>query len=106
MKMSVIETLAIATACLMLIGLAYRSHKSHLNRKRQLRKKEVSAFREEVYRLVQSSFRMRLIQEREVDVVGYIYQKHTFEDMLNSDRPLTLEEWYTANEIEILKGLK
>lgn len=42
-----------------------------------------------------------------MDDIGKAYEicdKYNYEDMLYSLKPLTLEAWYTEEEIKILKG--
>lgn len=40
----------------------------------------------------------------EVKHIEKLYHKHTYDDMYNSSKPLTIEEWYTEEEIKLMKG--
>lgn len=44
--------------------------------------------------------------EDDSEKVYRLYDKYSFDDMLYSFKPLTLEAWYSEEEIKILKGEK
>lgn len=75
--------------------------------KKQKRLKEVSKFR---YMLsdMAHNYNIRHVGQITIDEVGKVYEwfsdKHTLDELLNSSRPLTLEEWYTKEELERIQS--
>lgn len=71
------------------------------------RNNEVYAFRQQLLHLA-SAYSIRRIREgiftREDDALTWFLNKYTYEEMLNSNKPLTLEEWYTEEEIKRVKS--
>lgn len=43
-------------------------------------------------------------KERSIDAWDWFCNKYTYEEMLYSNKPLTLEEWYTEEEIKRIKS--
>lgn len=41
---------------------------------------------------------------KEAKRIEKLYNKYTYDDMYNSSKPLTIEEWYTEEEIKLMKG--
>ena len=60
--------------------------------------------------LIDMSFRYNLKRLRDPNCTSlknayeWFCDKYTFEELLESDRPLTLEEWYTQEEINEIRS--
>ena len=66
------------------------------------RNKEVCEFRLTISNLVYE-YNMRRIEDGSYKTYYEFYNKFTYDEMLFSKKPLTLEEWYTKEEIAKLK---
>lgn len=75
-------------------------------RKRIQRINDVYNFRLYVINLVYSTSRILFSKNKfeEAFEVESLTNRWDYMGMVNSDRPLTLEEWYTKDEIKLMKG--
>ena len=75
--------------------------------KRQKRVEEVSKFFHMLGDMAYD-YNMRHIEQLTLDKIGEVYKwfadKYTFRQLLYSSRPLTLEEWYTKEELEKIRS--
>lgn len=71
----------------------------------QIRNSRVYSFFNEILHLASKTARKRIDEHRaDWEDVYDLVDKHTYESMLFSFKPLKLEAWYTEEEIKILKG--
>lgn len=69
------------------------------------RNNRVKDFKLYVLELVSNAAKRRIDAEKEDWISVYkLCDKHSYESMLYSRKPLTLEAWFTEDEIKILKG--
>ena len=75
--------------------------------KRQKRIEEVSKFLHMLGDMAHD-YNVRHIEQLTLDKVGEVYEwfadKYTFQQLLYSSRPLTLEEWYTEEELKRIRS--
>lgn len=77
--------------------LIYSSVQMHKYNHRLKRNDKVYDFRSKL--LSKTGIFDKLYEEKQK-----IWNKYSYEDMLNSKKPLTLEEWFTPEEINILNN--
>lgn len=84
-----------------LIGLIISYKELQRSRKLLIRNEEVGAFRTRINTMSYTyNIRHKLSSgECKDDAYEWFYDKFDYDDMLFSDKPLTLEAWYTKEEI-------
>lgn len=88
---------------LCIVGLVISMVETCRNRRILLRNEDVLPFRTRLLNLT-TVYNLKRITKgvfsHEDDALTWFFGKHTYEEMLYSKKPLTLEEWYTKEEID------
>lgn len=88
---------------LCIVGLVISMVETRRNRRILLRNEDVLPFRTRLLNLT-TVYNLKRIKKgvflHEDNALTWFFGKYTYEEMLYSKKPLTLEEWYTKEEID------
>lgn len=105
--MLITEIVFVALIIVSTIGLIVSMHGAAKCGKLPKRNEEVGPFRLLLLNLA-SEYNLRRLKEgkflKSDDAYGWFLEKYTYDEMLYSKKPLTLEEWYTPEELLKIKS--